>query len=419
MWRIANGGSTSDFERLGQTWSNPKIATVLVKPQGFAFQKEVIIFGGGYDPKLDDDKLFSTADNDGNDYLGNAIYIVNPMTGKKILSISGKASGADIEVEDMNFSIPAEIATLDSDSDGVVDRLYFGDLGGQVWRVDLTAIPLKGNKSSSAVVGKLADISTATPGERRQFFSPPSVVQVKDTAFSETEEYDYVLIGSGSRPHPMLEVEKDRFYALRDRFIGDGQLFVQCGGKNVCDSSDGYPNDTNKPLSHAEADTLIDATTKGLKDHDVNLVKNSEGYFFDFATANSGKSGEKALSAPLTVGGAVSFTTFDPIALDPGKNTEGGDKDKAKCGAFNVGTARAYHIDVLSGDIPELSEVAKGQGANRLRKAIGSGIPSDVVPLFTSDGIVGITQADGIGKTLGTLTSNPPERAYWNESIDF
>ena len=211
MWRIASGDSSGDFRRLGQTWSNPKIATIMVKPQGTAFEKEVIIFGGGYDPKLDDDKLFSTGDNGGNDYLGNAIYIVNPMNGQKILSISGKASGADIEVEEMNYSVPAEVATLDSDSDGIVDRLYFGDLGGQVWRVDLTAIPLKGNKSSSAVIGKLADLSTKTPGERRRFHSPPSVVQVKDTAFSETEEYDYVLIGSGSRPHPMLEVEKDRF----------------------------------------------------------------------------------------------------------------------------------------------------------------------------------------------------------------
>ena len=89
--------------------------------------------------------MYTTADNGGNDYLGNAIYIVDPMDGRKILSISVKGSGAVITVSQMNFSFPSDIVFNDSDYDGLTDRLYVGDLGGQMWRVDLAeAVPETG-----------------------------------------------------------------------------------------------------------------------------------------------------------------------------------------------------------------------------------------------------------------------------------
>ena len=68
---------------------------------------------------------------------------------------------------------------------------------------------------------------------------------------------------------------------------------------------------------------------------------------------------------------------------------------------------------------PEISEVSRGRGVNRYRKVIGSGIPSDVIPVFTEQGVIGIVQSDGVPTSLGQLSATTPERAYWNESIDF
>jgi len=422
MWRISGGDTSGDFRRLAQTWSDPRIVTILVESPGLVpHPKEVIVFGGGYDPKLDDITRYTTADNDGNDYLGNAIYIVDPMNGKKILSISGAGSGADIEVADMHFSIPSRISSLDSNGDGLTDRLYVGDLGGQVWRVDLgESVPLAGNRSKGTVIGKLAKISGNDSASRRRFFEPPSVVQVKDTVFSETEEYDYVLLGTGDRPHPLSQTVHDRFYAFRDRFIGNNSL-VDADGNHVSGDGDAYPTPDHKPYSHETDTSLLNATTKSLNDFDIDAVKSSDGYFFDFAEANGNRPGEKNLSAPKTIEGAVAFTTFDPVGDTSSGTQSASDKKKDDpCSAApNIGTARAYHFPILSADVPEISEVAKGRGANRFRKSIGSGIPSDVIPIFTRDGIVGITQSDGIGHNLGPLSSNAPERAYWNESIEF
>ena len=94
-------------------------------------------------------------------------------------------SGADIQIKDMHFSIPSRIEFLDSNIDGLTDRLYVGDLGGQVWRVDLAeAVPTTGTRSSGStgtkgtVVGLLAQISGNDAENRRRFFEPPSIVQV-------------------------------------------------------------------------------------------------------------------------------------------------------------------------------------------------------------------------------------------------
>ena len=430
MWRIAGGNTTGDFRRLGQTWSQPRITTIMVDRNGTIYPKDVLIFGGGYDSKLDDSTKFSTSDNDGNDYLGNAIYIVDPMTGKRILSISGKGSGADIQVDDMHFSIPSRIEFLDSNIDGLTDRLYVGDLGGQVWRVDLAeAVPTTGSRSKGTVVGLLAQISGNDAANRRRFFEPPSIVQVTDELFADEPEYDYVLMGTGNRPNPLEETVKDRFYAFRDREISNNALEDNTGDGFV---DAGYPDTTSSPYSHADSTSLVNVTQKGMAEQakvDENLIKNSNGWFIDYAEANSGRSGEKTLSSPLTAGGAVSFTTFDPITeTTTGSGTGGGGggvtskqaKKNDPCSASpNIGTARAYHLTILGADAPEISEVGGGRNANRFRNVIGSGIPSDVIPVFTEQGVIGIVQSDGVPTSLGQVSATTPERAYWNESIDF
>ena len=135
LWRI--DGGTGDFTRLGQTWSRPVVSKILVDDGSGVKEKGVLIFGGGYDPALDNPGVYSPADNNNSDFLGNAIYIVDQQDGSLILSISGPGSGAHIQVADMQYSIPSDIRAIDSDGDLITDRLYVGDTSGQMWRVDL------------------------------------------------------------------------------------------------------------------------------------------------------------------------------------------------------------------------------------------------------------------------------------------
>jgi hypothetical protein len=66
-----------------------------------------------------------------------------------------------------------------------------------------------------------------------------------------------------------------------------------------------------------------------------------------------------------------------------------------------------------------VSGAGGGRGSNRFRKVIGSGIPSDVIPVFTEQGVIGIVQSDGVPTPLGPLAPDTGERAYWSESVDF
>ena len=135
------------------------------------------------------------------------------------------------------------------------------------------------------------------------------------------------------------------------------------------------------------------------------------------------------LSSPLTAGGAAIFTTFDPKAEKGGNATSSSSgnttaaqakKNNPCAAAPNIGTARAYHLNILTAEPPELTEVkGNNKQANRFRAIIGSGIPSDVIPVFTQEGVIGIAQSDGKGVGLGQLSATTPERAFWNESIEF
>jgi type IV pilus assembly protein PilY1 len=391
LWRI--DASTAGYSRLADTWSQPKLATIQTT-SGFT---RVIVFGGGYDANLDNG--FGTAATSGSDNLGNAIYIADPSDGTKIMSISGTGSGADIEVPDMHDSIPSKITTLDSDGDGLIDRLYVGDTAGQVWRVDLNGdVKLTGSDvQGSTVVGRLANISVAggvPPVSERRFFEPPAVVQVKDTIYSDAAngEYDYVILGTGNRAHPLNQDVSDRVYAFRDKFI---DAMPDTDANNLADS--GYPQ-AGGPITNAD---LVDVSTTVL---DTSAAtRGAMGWYYDFDS--TGTDGEKVLSAPTVIAGSVFFTTYVPDLTNASD----------LCSA-HIGGGFAYNINILTtkaaidwDEDGTLEDVADRQ------KQLGGGIPSDVVPVFTKEGVVGIVGVEGGASQLGQLTGLPRYRTYWYE----
>jgi type IV pilus assembly protein PilY1 len=409
LWRISS--ATTGFGRLGQTWSPPRIATISLTGGN---SKDVLIFGGGYDSDLDSldnggagpDRNFGLEGGAPN--MGNAIYIVDPDDGSLVLSISHAAdagngiasgSGADIEVPNMFYSITSRITILDTDGDGLDDRLYFGDKAGQVWRVDLGEdVALSGGSpEGETVVGRLANISTAgTLADERRFFEPPAVVQVKDTIFSDAAngEFDYVLIGSGNRADPLDKDVNNRFYAFRDKFI-DAMPDTDGSPDNLADSS--YPQ-SGGPITTAN---MIDITSTVLDSTDTTHVS-SLGWYFDFDA--SGSDGEKVLSAPTAVAGGVFFTTYLPEA----SSTD-------LCSA-NIGGGNAYNFNILTTKAAlDWDEDGTLEDTADRKTSLGGGIPSDVVPIFTKEGVVAIVGIEGGAAQLGQLTGLPRYRTYWYE----
>ena len=417
MWRIDN--TTTNFGALGQTWSQPLVADIRVKCDVAACDdgvgstkdskiKTVLIFGAGYDPSLDtsiDNSVWASADG-----MGNAIYIVDPITGARIWWASASGSGADLELANMKYAIPSDIATLDSDADGAVDRLYVGDTRGQLWRIDLgdqidpagSSVTARNGGSSGYVfadVGctggsRATNCSATTKQDRRKFFYPPDIAQVRDPDFSNTEIYDLVTIGSGDREDPIdkftkatsVEAVHNRIYAFRD-----------------FDTKLGAPSSTPAAIADNTTD-LFDATSNVLQDptgpgYPAALadIKAKKGWFIDLLESTSPNwIGEKVLARTTIFGGQLFVTTFVPPT-----NTGVG-----VCPVPSEGIAKLYSMNYLDG-------TAVDKTTNSRTQDLGGGIPSELVVVIREGGVSGLVGTSGGASQATVPTELPQYRTYW------
>jgi type IV pilus assembly protein PilY1 len=300
MWSV--NSQSPGMSELGQTWSEPVITRIPER------DSPVMIVGGGYDVNKDGPGV-GTADA-----TGRAIFLLDAETGELIHRFSAESGGgATVTSWPVTDSIAAKVTVLDSDGDGVTDRLYAPDTGGSIWRVDMpTGDP--GDWSST----HFAELGGATDADDRRFFGEVTVAQttfslvetvlvdqdgeeVSVTTASETP-YDAVLIGSGDRTQPNGEGTQNYLFALQDRSIKT-QTF---------DESD---NPAPAPIRVGDLYSVAGDPFSIAADGDALLTAKLElgerrGWYVPLSAK------EKALSAPTLIAGQVYFTTFVPGNLE-------------------------------------------------------------------------------------------------------
>lgn len=348
LWAIHPAG---DFAELGMTFSSPRVGTVKFGPT----PTPVVIFGGGYDTNKD-------YDSDG-DVEGNAIFVVNAQTGQLIWkarrgSSTGNVSSTVFQHVGLVDSIPSDLAAVDTNADGNIDRLYVGDTGGTIWRVDLPEADY--DNRNSWFVSELAnlgrdDLPGNNQGNDRRFFHRPDFVPSSDNYGA----FDGILIGSGNRADPRDVDSRNYFYLIKDRNVLTGTVAgvpFNHLDYNASSNQNGLGDVTN---------TCIDATacTAGLKN--------------GWKLALEGV-GEKALAPAITAFGTVYFTTF----LPEGENAEAG----TNC-APSEGGGRLYAVKLADGAPVKNYDTSDGSDNIRLTKSDrfdplnSGGIPAEVVPI--------------------------------------
>ena len=364
VWRI-DGGSAG-FTTLGQSWSRPIITTITLN--GTANQK-VLIFGGGYDVTQDGKTLRSA------DSVGNGIYIVDASTGALLWSTGLDASHTAVET-DMKYSIPSDLTVIDSDGDREADRIYFGDMGGQVWRIDLP-------DAGSPDVLRLADFAVdaeTIPANFRRFYSPPAVALIRNGG-----DLQYtVAIGSGFRAHPTTTGVNDRFYMIKDTNLdSDGSA---SGSWSLLTETDLYDTTSN----------LIGEGTDGAggtKETAKTALDSANGWYLQLTL-----SGEKSLSPPFIFNNQLMFTTYTPAST------------ALTCGN-SAGNGRLYLIDLVDATpIQDLVVDNTLKAEDRSMNLPGIGIPGTPIPYFPpGKGKVDIF----IGKKKILDIDNPMHRINW------
>lgn len=209
---IVNKDGSTPVEALnymGQSWSKPTIATI-----NFEGKKQlVMIVGGGYDADgtvtcADDDRAtnkgYECASYNQTNKKGAGVYIFNAENGKLLWWTGANATaekGAEsyTEASDMKFSVVSQISVIDRDNDGLVDNLYVGDLGGQVFRIDLNnALSTNLNKISARVV-RLLNHNSSTGSSPRFYEAPSLSVHADDTG----KRFAIAALTSGNRSSPL------------------------------------------------------------------------------------------------------------------------------------------------------------------------------------------------------------------------
>ncbi|MDH0718532.1 PilC/PilY family type IV pilus protein [Acinetobacter junii] len=187
---------------MGQSWSKPTIAYVK-----FGGVKKLVMFvGGGYDPG------YENAAYDQTNGIGAGVYMFDANNGDLLWWTSANATAAkgaeaytnaSASTINMKYSVVSQINAIDRDSDGLVDHLYFGDLGGQAFRVDLNNAATGADASAKKAnfVKRVVRLFNehATGGASPRFYEMPSFSIHEDTS----GYVGAVAFSSGNRSSPL------------------------------------------------------------------------------------------------------------------------------------------------------------------------------------------------------------------------
>ncbi len=406
LWRI-KGGSSTGFSTLGQTWSRPILAKIRVKgaTAGKSVLKDVLLFAGGYDPRLDipgANNVFPT----GADTMGNGIYIADPLDGSLIWRAGGASSGANLQITGMDHAIPSDLAVLDTDSDGAVDRMYVGDSRGQVWRVDLgNQIDPSQANVANAKGGSggymFASISGASRQDSRKFFYPPEIAQVTDTLYSDTPDYDLVVIASGDREDPLDKLTasisttevpvNNRMYAFRDYDYPTGALTTPPAAL------------TEAQLYDATSDLLGTSTGTALQD-EIDDLRTRKGWYISLQEQNpTSWIGEKGLAKATIFEGKILFTTFTPTNASTAASA-------GTCAPLSEGIGKLYALDYLNATA---AFDLDGDGTPERSTEVGKGIPSETVVVIRETGVTTLIGTSGGAARPDIELDMPRYNTYW------
>ncbi len=315
---------------LGQSWSEPEFGRVKTSDTDTS-GTAVFFIGGGYS---DDNSA------------GKALIAVNVFTGAVVEKFT----------TGMNYSVASTVKVVDEDANGFVDKIYVGDLGGQMWRfgqvtTDSAANPLSFPDCDENIHNWVGQILFTAPAYvvesktyRRKFFYPPSVTLEKG--------YDLVFMGTGDRENACDTTgDADRIYAVKD--VHGTATLSEADLVDVTNPAAAVPNLSN---------------TSG----DVNLDGNADQGWFMRLVDNLGvAAGEKVLARGVVFYKTYYFTTFTP--------------NDNPC--LPGGNARLYALDYLTGAAVIAFTDTDGDGDNDLTRSVllGGGIPSKPVTVITAE----------------------------------
>jgi type IV pilus assembly protein PilY1 len=349
--------------KMGETWSEPAIGKVKISDGSTKF---VAFVGGGY----------NTAQNN---LLGKAFFVIDLSNGAKLWEYYNSSSSNDRQY--MNFSFAANPSAADLDGDGYVDRVYIGDVGGQLWKFDVSAPATLSSGMATNWTGKrlfVASPGQANPPAAGDYF-PAQAIYVPPTLTYDAGGNLWVFFGTGDRNHP-VNTSANRFYGIKD-------------------------NTTMTNATQLTESSLVNVTT--------TYQTATQGWYMTLAAD------EKVLASANVFNKVVFFSSFTPtttISCQGG----GGDAKLYACAVTNgyAGVSWASGAPITSAGGTTGTALSSTDSARST--SIGTGIASKPVVILGQSGAT-VTASVITATTDQQISSNPaPPPAlkrvlYWKE----
>lgn len=353
LWNInfSDSARPSQAPYFGDPWSKMQLGRVIVNIGGVNTEKWVGFVGGGYNAN---DLKSST------DKRGKGFFVVDLSNGRVLWSFTNGSSITATTHSDMDYSLPAGPAVIDTDNDGFIDTAYIGDLGGNVWRLkfcrkaDITATSSCGMTNWSGTM-----FFDSSSGSIRPIYTIPSAA--KDTSGNL-----WIYWGTGDKTDPTASNAQEHFYGVKDL-------------------------DRNTTYTVNDIDTLSSSTQ----------TYSPESGKVGYRVQLTGQ-GEKMLADPVVFGGIVYFTTYRP--------------PDASNLCLQGGSAYLYGIKYTTGGC--------ALGDNKCNIFLGVGISSSAVVSVGPNGRnIYVTVSGGAGIAGQTIKApvTPPGRSnmtnilYWRD----
>ncbi|UCG06194.1 MAG: hypothetical protein JSV83_20145 [Desulfobacterales bacterium] len=394
-----NDPDTDVYEALGQSWSKPQKLTittnVTINTDACFLTIEndvtdVFLLAGGYDNNQDLETPNPT------DAVGRAIFAVNIISGQLIGAINFNAINQP-ELG-MSHSI-VDVSGFDHDGDGIVSRIYAGDLGGNIFAFkddQLQEITVCSKPVYRYVADGVWEIrrklfNASADGVQRKILYAPDAVE---ESFGE-----YIYFGTGDRADPTETDVVNRFYAVKNDWAA-----------TTVDLTESHLVDVT--------DDTVQLGTVDQKEAIRNELAAGKGWYIRLENP-----GEKVVASPRVFAGVVYFTTYTPAEESAGDPED-------PCAVSTVrGVARLYAVDYKTGasvyDFNPTVEI-DGDGEEvplgKLDRTvtIGTAIPSaPVIAILEGDGsgtgarlFVGV---EGGIVSLPTKVTPDMYRYYWHQ----
>lgn len=315
----------SPMSYMGQSWSKPTLTWVKWK----GGRKLVMLVGGGYDTAYESLSHRPTSSTD----KGAGVYMFDADDGSLLWWASSNVSSTSAvdatKVSNMQRSVVSQIKAIDRNNDGLTDHLYFGDLGGQLWRVDLDSSNAAGDTANVAKrVVRILDMSSASKVPR--FYSTPSF----SIHNSGNGLFGVVTIGSGNLSFPMSESDQsDALYVVYDKDVTKRNLSVL---------KDSELSTVDVSTSGAGGKKLIENTNGN-----TSTSLTNGGWYYPLATKN------RILNDNVVIANDLYTSVFDATVDIDDVNCYGGVRGKSVAKQFCLPFGQCLKKDDSGNDVSD------------------------------------------------------------------